>query len=271
MEVVGAAAAPDGLSSVEVAMRPVVLADFNSPLCYLAGLWVDQRLADDVEIDWRAVEHAPGLSLLGTPSAAAPDVLRELVEAARLPVPAGEEGLSAALPPVITNTRAAVAAYAEAVTDGVQDEVRRRLLHAIWIEKRHLTSAYDVRRIITDVMYPRVPIGPYRTSSLPQPMTGDADPWRATRRQGGTTAPDGGPLTTIGYRRIRVWREEWRALERPRLPVLIDARGAIYEGADAVMRLAGLPLSGPRGPERPVEPVDPVDPVGGRMPVSSFH
>ncbi len=220
-------------------MKPVLYADFNSPLCYLAGLWVDQRAAGGAEFEWRAVEHAPGLSMLGTASGGAPQVLRELEEAGQLPVPAGADRLPGAPPPVITNTRAAVAAYAEAVTDGVADEVRRRLLRAIWIDKRHLSSAYEVRRIITDAMYPRVPLGPYRSTSLPQPMTGDPDLWKATRRQGGTIAPDGGPLTTIGYRRIRAWRDQWRALGLPRLPLLIDADGDIHHGTEAVRLLAG--------------------------------
>ena len=250
-------------------MRPVVIADFNSPLCYLAGLWVDQRLADGGEIDWRAVEHAPGLSALGMPAAAAPAFARELAEARELPVPEGAEELPAALPQFITNTRAAVAAYAEAVTDGVAEEIRRRLLRAIWIERRHLSSAYEVRRIITDLMWPRVPLGPYRSTTLPRPMSGDPDPWKATRRQGGTIAPDGGPLTTIGYRRIRTWRDEWHTLGRPRLPVLIDANGTLHEAADAVLALAGRPLSQAPRPE-PLEG-RPDEPVADQTRVPSFH
>lgn len=229
-------------------MKPkaIVYADFNSPLCYLAGLWVDRRRAEGIETDWRAVEHVPGLSHLGVPNTAAPPaLLHELAEAARLPFPDGQAGLPDAPPPVISNTEAAIAAYAEAVTDGVHDELRRRLLRAIWIEQRHLSSAYEVRGIITDVMFPHVPIGPYHSSDLPQPLTRDPDLWRAVRRSGGTIAPDGGPLTTIGYRRIRTWREQWRALDRPNLPVLIDEHGILHAGPDAVMRLAGRPAAAP--------------------------
>jgi hypothetical protein len=220
----------------------IVYADFNSPLCYLASLWVDRRLAEGVEIEWRAVEHASGISHLGVPNAAAPaTLLRELAEAVPLPVPDGTDRLPDSLPSVISNTEAAVAAYAEAVTDGVHDDLRRRLLRAIWIEQRHLSSAYEVRRIITDVMYPRVALGPYRSSDLPHPLTRDPDLWRAVRRSGGTIAPDGGPLTALGYRRIRAWREQWRALGRPDLPVLIDEHGAVHTGPDAVLWLAGRP------------------------------
>lgn len=250
-------------------MRLVVIADFNSPLCYLDGLWVDQRLADGAEIDWRAVEHAPGLSALGMAAVAAPAFARELAEAGQLPAPAGMDELPTVLPQFITNTRAAVAAYAEAVTDGVADEIRRRLLRAIWIERRHLSSAYEVRRILTDVMWPRVPLGPYRSTTLPRPMSGDPDPWMATRRQGGTIGPDGGPLTTIGYQRIRTWRDEWRELGRPGLPVLIDAHGTLYEAADAVLALAGQPPRGTLLPERPAERPDEAAADGARVP--SFH
>lgn len=251
-------------------MGLVVIADFNSPLCYLAGLWVDQRLADGAQIDWRAVQHAPGLSALGMPAAAAPAFARELTEARELPVPEGAQELPAALPPFITNTRAAVSAYAEAVTDGVADEIRRRLLRAIWIERRHLSSAYEVRRVITDVMWPRVPLGPYRSTTLPRPMSGDPDPWKATRRQGGTIAPDGGPLTTIGYRRIRTWSAEWRELGRPRLPVLIDSRGTLHEAADAVLALAGRP---PRQAPPAAEPPQgrPDEAAIDRTHTPSFH
>ncbi|MGH6654973.1 MAG: hypothetical protein ACRDVE_07175 [Actinocrinis sp.] len=250
-------------------MRPVVIADFNSPLCYLAGLWVDQRLAGGAEVDWRAVEHAPGLSALGVPAAGAPAFARELAEAARLPTPPGTDELPAALPQIITNTRAAVSAYAEAITDGVEDEIRRRLLHAIWIERRHLSSAYEVRRILADVMWPRVPLGPYLSTTLPRPMSGDPDPWKATRRQGGTIAPDGGPLTTIAYRRIRTWREQWRELGRPRLPILIDAHGTLHEAADAVLALAGRPPRQAPAPELSTERPDAAAADLTRTP--SFH
>lgn len=246
-------------------LTPILYADFNSPLCYLAGLWVDQRAAEGAGTDWRAIEHAPGISHLGVAGDAAPWALqREFAEAARLPVPNGA-GLPDALPPVVSNTQAAVAAYAEAVTDGVHDEIRRRLLRAIWLGQRHLSNAYEVRRIIADVMYPYAPIGPYRGSELPQPLTGAFDPWKATRAQGGTIVFDGGPLTTVGYRRIRAWREQWRALDRPRLPVLVDDRGAIYDGPDAITRLAG-PRAATSEPSSPLDTRVPVAAVSTGSP-----
>ncbi|MBS2964179.1 DsbA family protein [Actinocrinis puniceicyclus] len=220
-------------------MGLIVYADFNDPACYLASQRIDELLERAVPVRWRAVEHERGLSLLGTATPADQGRrARELAEATRLALPG--ELPAQAPPPVTTNTRAAVAAYAEAVADGVQDEIRRRLFGAIWTGRQDLTSAYAVRRIITDVMYPRAPVGPRRCSSLPQPMTGDPDQAWATRRLGGTIAPDGGPLTTAGMLRLRAWREEWCALGRPRLPVLIDADGTVHTAAAALRRLADL-------------------------------
>ena len=57
-------------------------------------------------------------------------------------------------PALVSNTKAAVAAYAEAVSDGVAGELCRRLFRAIWVQGLHLGSAYGVRRLITGVMWP---------------------------------------------------------------------------------------------------------------------
>jgi hypothetical protein len=50
---------------------------------------------------------------------------------------------------MISNTGAAVAAYAEAVADGIAGKLRRRLFRAIWVQRRHISSAYEVRRLVT--------------------------------------------------------------------------------------------------------------------------
>jgi len=46
-----------------------------------------------------------------------------------------------------------VSAYAEAVSDGAAGELRRRLFRAIWVQGLHLSSAYEVRRLVTGVMW----------------------------------------------------------------------------------------------------------------------
>jgi hypothetical protein len=77
-------------------------------------------------------------------------------EAAQLALP-GEQ-LPAGPPAVISNTRAAVSAYAEAVADGIQDRLRLRLFEVIWAQGRNMSSAYDVRRVVAALQWPADPI-----------------------------------------------------------------------------------------------------------------
>lgn len=214
--------------------------DFNCPYSYLASQRVDEvvRLGRAV-VEWRAVEHDPRLSMTGTPATIDASVWeRELAEVAALALPT--EQPPADMPPLISNTLAAVSAYAEAVTDGVQDEVRRALFRAIWVQQRHLSSAYDVRPIITDITYPPYPIAPYLTAELPPPGLGDADPLHMTRVLGGTIAPNGIPLTTTGWHRARQWRQEWLALAKPIVPTVIEPTGAARRGIRGLKFLADL-------------------------------
>ena len=114
-----------------------------------------------------------------------------------------------------------MAAYAEAVSDGVADELRRRLFRAIWVQGLHLSSAYEVRRLITAVMWPQEDITDRLASpDIPSLLLRDPDMTRIVRRSGGTIAPDGGPLTTAGWQRIRQWRQEWLALPSQVVPAV---------------------------------------------------
>jgi hypothetical protein len=53
---------------------------------------------------------------------------------------------------VISNTWAAVSAYAEAITDGIQDRLRLHLFESIWSQGRNMSSAYDVRRVVAALL-----------------------------------------------------------------------------------------------------------------------
>lgn len=225
-------------------MRLIVYGDFNCPYSYLASQRVDALLRlGRAETDWRAVEHDPRLSMSGTPSGADREAWkRELAEVRALALPA--EDPPAAVPPLISNTLAAVSAYAEAVTDGVQQELRRALFDAIWVQRRHVSSAYDVRPVITGVTYPQVPILPYLSSDLPAPGVGDPDPWHMTRVLGGTITPNGIPLTTAGWRRAQRWRSEWLALPEQVVPTVIGHSGVVLPGVSGLEYLAQL-LTGP--------------------------
>jgi 2-hydroxychromene-2-carboxylate isomerase len=222
-------------------MKVIVYGDFNCPYSYLASQRAD-RLARGgrAEIDWRAVEHDRNLAMTGTPadaSRAAWD--KELAEVAALALPG--EAAPAAPPPVISNTHAAVAAYAEAVSDGIADELRRRLFQAIWAQGRHLSSAYEVRRLITDLMWPQENITDRLASpDIPSLLLRDPDMARIVRRSGGTIAPDGGPLTTAGWRRIRRWRQEWLVLPSQVIPAVIGPDQIMRSGIDGLDYLADL-------------------------------
>ena len=222
-------------------MKVIVYGDFNCPYCYLASQRAE-RLArgGTAEIDWRAVEHDWKLAMTGTPADAGRAVRdKELAEVAALALP-GEDA-PAAPPPVISNTHAAVAAYAEAVSDGVADELRRRLFQAIWTQGRHLSSAYEVRRLITGLMWPQEDITDRLASpDIPSLLLRDPDMARIVRRSGGTIAPDGGPLTTAGWLRIRHWREEWLALPSQVIPAVIGPDQIVRSGIDGLHYLADL-------------------------------
>jgi hypothetical protein len=80
------------------------------------------------------------------------------------------------------------------------------------------------------------------------------------RRSGGTIAPDGGPLTTAGWLRIRRWREGWLALPSQVIPAVIGPDRVVRSGIDGLHYLAGLDatvtaasqLSDPRARPDPV-------------------
>ncbi len=221
-------------------MDVVIYGDFNCPYSYLASQRADRLTSDRAaRIDWRAVEHDRGLPLAGIASAAAgvawDDELAEIRELAR-----PGELVPQAPPPVTSNTAAAVAAYAEVVADGAQDEVRRRLFAAIWADGENVSSAYAVRRLVTGVLWAAAPLDQRLASpELPGILDQDGDLTRITRRSGGLIAPDGGPLSTQAFRRIAQWRREWLAIGQV-TPLVIGADGIARPGVDGLRYLGEL-------------------------------
>ena len=220
-------------------MHLIVYGDFNCPYSYLASQRVDElaRLGR-AEVEWRAVEHDPALALTGTPSSLDPERWRR--ELAGLALVAGEDEQAPGLAPsVISNTGAAVAAYAEAVTDGVQDDLRRSLFSEIWVNRRHLSGACGVRQLVCALMYPAgtrseqmaVPDLPSRIHR--------ATPAALPRLSGCTISPDGVPLTADGYGRIRQWRDGWLSGADGMVPALSVPDGMLT-GVPALARLAEL-------------------------------
>jgi DSBA-like thioredoxin domain len=228
-------------------MPLIVYGDFNCPYSYLASQRLDAVVrAGQAEVEWRAVEHDPRLALTGTPSS--PDSQswqRELSEVADLARPG--EHPPAGAPALISNTGAAVAAYAEAVTDGVQDELRRRLFEEIWVRQRHLSSPYEVRHLVSELMYPAGPRAErLATPDLPARTLHSVRPGLLPRLSGCTIAPDGGPLTTEGYRRIQQWRREWLSGSGGVIPALTLSDGMLT-GVAALGHLADLAAKAPLG------------------------
>lgn len=220
--------------------RLTIYGDFNCPYSYLASLRVNDLLDRGlVEVEWRAVEHDRRLSMMGTPTG--PQLAewqQEIGEVAGLALD-GEQPPSS-VPSLLSNTKAAVSAYAEAVTDGLERTMRDQLFDAIWVKDLNISSANEVRRIVTDLMYPAVHFPTLRQTETATPVCHDWDGDRITRRTGGTIAPDGGPLTSTGYWRIREWREQWLALPAQVVPTLVEADGAVHSGAEALTRLGEL-------------------------------
>jgi len=221
-------------------MHLIVYGDFNCPYSYLASQRVDELVRlGEAEVEWRAVEHDPALALTGTPSSLDPERWqRQLTELALL---AGEDEQAPGDPPsLISNTGAAVAAYAEAVTDGVQDELRRSLFSEIWVNRRHLSSPAGVRQLVCALMYPAgTRSGQLAAPDLPARIHGHAATGTLPRLSGCTISPDGGPLTAEGYERVRRWRDRWRSGAEGMVPALSLPDGTLT-GVPALTRLAEL-------------------------------
>ena len=206
-------------------MEIIIYADFSCPYSYLASLRADQLLwSGAADIDWRAITRTDD----GCDD-------RDLATVAPLARP-GEQGPHRLAGPV--NEAATAAAYAEAVSDGVQHRLRRRLFDAIWTEARRVSTVYDVRHLIADVMCPPEPILHHLISpDLPVPLLHDPGVNRVVRRSGGTVTVYEGPLTAAGEQRIWRWQREWRALPAPVTPVVIAPGGAVLARLGALRYL----------------------------------
>jgi len=221
-------------------MHLIVYGDFNCPYSCLASQRADEaaRLGE-AEVEWRAVEHDPALALTGTPSSLDPERWRRQLAELALLAEDGEQ-VPGIVPSVISNTGAAVAAYAEAVTDGVQDDLRRSLFSEIWVKRRHLSSPYGIRQLVCALMYPAgTRSEQLAIPDLPARIHHRAAPCALPRLSGCTISTDGGPLTADGFGRIRRWRDEWLSGAQGMVPAVSFPDGMLT-GVPALTRLAEL-------------------------------
>jgi DSBA-like thioredoxin domain len=216
-------------------MAIIIYGDFGCPYSYLASLRADQLVRSRAAtIDWRAVaRHRVPAAAGPRPDSGGENRDANLAAVWALARP-GER--LPRRPTGAVDVAAAVAAYAESVSDGVPDQLRRRLFAAIWTEARRVSTVEDVRQLIADVMCPPEPIIYHLISrDLPNALIHDPDVNRVMRRSGGTVTVYDDPLTTPGTRRGRRWQQEWLALPSP---VVIDPDGAVLPRPDALRYLA---------------------------------
>ena len=220
-------------------MTVIIYGDFNCPYSYLASQRADRLRKAGLAVDWRAVEHDRRLPVTGPSGSDRASWDRELAEVASLALP-GEQ-VAAGPPALISNTEAAVAAYAEAVSDGVADALRGSLFRAVWAQGLNLSSPYEVRRLVTDLMWPREDVAVRLASpDFPSLLLRDTDMTRIVRRSGGTIALNGVPLTTTGWQRVRQWRQGWLALPSQVVPAVIGSDHIVRPGVEGLRYLAGL-------------------------------
>ncbi|MGH8862867.1 MAG: hypothetical protein ACRDVG_16805, partial [Jatrophihabitantaceae bacterium] len=199
-------------------MSIIVYGDFSGPECYLASRRADALAAAATSIDWRAIECRPRLPVTGCRlSAAEQDALAARFRAIDHLLLPGEE-LPWTMPGLAPKSEAAVSGYAEAYGSAVDADVRRLLFELYWLEGADIGSPTVLRTPLA---------GPMLRSDA------SADP---LRQVGYAVSVARGPITSDAYWRIRGWRAEWQALDRPALPVVM-ADGATLTGVDALRRL----------------------------------
>lgn len=144
------------------------------------------------------------------------------------------------MPAVLSNTGAAVSAYAESLTDGVHRALKNRLFDAIRVQHRNISSAYEVRRIITDLMYPAVPLRWYSSTDMATPGVRRPRPAPDPPGAWAGYSPRMAALTTTAWERIRNWRQQWLVLSDPVVPTAVDQDGAVHAGVDGLRFLPDL-------------------------------
>jgi hypothetical protein len=141
----------DAVAPPESRHHVVVHGDFSCPWSYLASRRATVLAADEVQIDWRAVERDP--VRWGRPSDAAERFgrLRDEMDGVAAALLPGEK-LPSALAGILPHTRAAVTGYAEAYGAGLSAQVRHPLFEALWLHGVDLADARVVRTLLVDVV-----------------------------------------------------------------------------------------------------------------------
>lgn len=211
-------------------MTLTIIGDFADPLSFLASQRAEHiRSLGLHEVRWLAVETDRSRPMGGRPLDVA-----DLDETRRLALP-GE-----ALPVAgvqVPNSRAATAAYAESLTDGVPDAMRCALFDALWVSGRNIGDPDVIRSIAFGVLNPSPPHDDMQwriRTNLPIVPLGDPDPIRTTRRLGFIVSTGRGPLTVSGQERLDEWRRFWQQHGAVGLPLLLTDDDEAFRGPDAL-------------------------------------
>lgn len=133
----------------------IIYADFTSAYCYLASLRVDRLMAAGRgPVDWRVVEHRPGLPRPGLQLSGTAQLIRGRELAAARGLLAPREEFEARNPRFLPNTQSANAAYAIALAHGLGDDARRALFDAYWVQGLHIGHPDVVQRVLPKTLNP---------------------------------------------------------------------------------------------------------------------
>lgn len=189
----------------------IVYGAFSSGWSYLASRRAALLAAAALQVDWRIVEAETGypdppsdLRRFETMRGEMEQVVSILLPGERLPY---------SLAGFLTNTGAAVTAYAQAYDLGVSSLVRRLLFQAFWVHAIDLDDVQSVRTLMMDTL-------PELTRS------GTGSPRHGTR-----------PAKSL----ISKWADEWDDLGRPLLPALV-VQGRVRHCADEAAAWFGTEL-----------------------------
>ncbi|HLN78806.1 MAG TPA: hypothetical protein VK204_17315 [Nocardioidaceae bacterium] len=194
--------------------RIALIGDLTCPWSYLASRRAALLESEDLEVDWRMVEHdrpVPGQHRDDAGRVTA--TRRDLARVLRRLLP-GEE-LPHALGDFVPYTRPAVSGYAEAYLAGVGRSVRALLFDAFWVHRVDLGNARLVRSLLADTV---------RRGSSPSELL---------REWGYAVDVTGAPVTTAAWHLTREWQADWSG-GRPIVPILVLDDGRRLHGVDAV-------------------------------------
>lgn len=180
----------------------VVYGDFNCPWSYLTSRRAALLATNGLQIDWRAVEHAPLQDAATEDACHRFEDLRSEIEEVEAHLLPGEL-LPFALAGFLPHTRAAIRAYAEAYASGASARVRPLLFEALWMHSLDLADPSVVHTLVVDAIRTQPPSGhPLGQWEYDAGATGDS-------------------IHTTAARLTGTWAREWRTIAHGTVPVIL--------------------------------------------------